>query len=488
MALNRSIKWKCSTCIVSHFNTISQNSLFCGGVSVIFFKSYFSFFPSVLWPKVWFNSILKASEISSQINLFHSDFLLFPQLFSLQFYFPFSPLSSCSFFLGSSPSLIPTLPPLSSRFPHRCSPPHLPSSPLSGHSLSRLSLAFFFSLFSPPLRSFLFPLILSSSRLSPLVVLRTLSIFHHERLVCFAFVCLLWWFFLQPQLSHKHARMPWCVHWNLVCVHVLARVCACVSVCVRVHVCALACVCVRVCVYGNTESPADVPTLIARCLTDTNLNHEDTAEIKMANSSNRSMKHTLDETHSELTAEGSLREDEVIWPSLFLSRSLNPPLLLHTDAINNHTHAEWCPQTELGDSRDECERETKCEKQMEKKELIREGRSVMSPHIKQERGREEPRRVWGHFLITHFTQHQFSLPALIRLKTLWPEPLSSVLFSWSLSSHGITEWLFSQFCLKILNLYHQRWNISVTSSRCWGFIVKCFSGVEGLNPGSLIDR
>ncbi len=45
------------------------------------------------------------------------------------------------------------------------------------------------------------------------------------------------------------ARVPMCVHMDIICVRV--RVCTCVLVCMHVNMCACACACVRTSTYAR---------------------------------------------------------------------------------------------------------------------------------------------------------------------------------------------------------------------------------------------
>jgi len=45
------------------------------------------------------------------------------------------------------------------------------------------------------------------------------------------------------------ARVPMCVHMDIICVRV--RVCTCVLVCMHVNMCACVCVCVCVCMRAH---------------------------------------------------------------------------------------------------------------------------------------------------------------------------------------------------------------------------------------------
>ena len=140
------------------------------------------------------------------------------------------------------------------------------------------------------------------------------------------------------------------------------------------------CLCVCVCSWEPREWGS---TLIARCVL---LTHTQTSETQQR------LKWQMPQIVIWNTLEGDagglwesffffffarkMRSSGLSCSSLSLFPSIFPPLLPHTDAVNNHTHThthththrDECPQRVLADSGDECERDTKCEEQMERRE------------------------------------------------------------------------------------------------------------------------
>ena len=109
--------------------------------------------------------------------------------------------------------------------------------------------------------------------------------------------------------------------------------------------------CLCVCVFMGTERVRIHPDSQV-CPADTYSNLRDAAEIKMANAPNRYMKHTGRWRWRALRVffffffARKMRSSGLSCSSLSLFPSIFPPLLPHTDAVNNHTHTHTHTHTQ----------------------------------------------------------------------------------------------------------------------------------------------